>query len=52
MHFVHGDHLIEWLDAQPARLSAVQVNEIAAALQPGQRHRAKPPTDTASSPAL
>ena len=41
MHFVHGDHLIEWLDAQPARLSAVQVNEIAAALQPGQRRRAK-----------
>jgi hypothetical protein len=52
MHFVHGDYLIEWLDAQPARLSAVQVNEIAASLQPGQRHRAKLPTDTASSPAL
>jgi hypothetical protein len=41
MHFVHGEHLIEWLDAQPARLSAVQVSEIAAALQPGQRRRAK-----------
>jgi hypothetical protein len=40
MHFVHGEHLVEWLDAQPARLSAVQVNEISAALRPGQRHRA------------
>jgi hypothetical protein len=52
MHFVHGDHLIEWLDAQPARLSAAQINEIAAALQPGQRRRPKASVNTVSPPTM
>jgi hypothetical protein len=39
MSYVHGAHLLEWLGAQPARLNAKQVAEIAAALEPGQRRR-------------
>ena len=46
MSYVHGDHLVDWLSHQPARLSAAQVAQIAAALQPGQRRR------SADSPAF
>lgn len=37
--FVHGDHLVSWLEELPARLNAKQVSDLAALLQPGQRRR-------------
>jgi hypothetical protein len=36
VNFVHGDHLREWLEKQPARLNAQQIEELAGAL--GPRH--------------
>jgi hypothetical protein len=39
MSFVHGEHLVEWLLAQPARLNANQIEQIVGALQPGRRRK-------------
>lgn len=39
MVFVHGDHLVDWLGRQPARLNAGQIAEVSAALRPGRRRR-------------
>ena len=50
MSYVHGDHLVDWLLAQPARLNANQIDQIAAALRPGQRRRTNSPeTDPAAT---
>ena len=40
MHFVRGDALVEWLNAQPGRLSATQVADIARSLTPARRRKA------------
>lgn len=40
MAYVHGDHVVEWLLSRRARLNANQIDQITAALQPGQRRRA------------
>jgi len=49
MSYVHGDHLVNWLQSQPARLNAKQIEQIASALKPGQRRRSK--RDTQTDPA-
>jgi hypothetical protein len=43
MAYVHGDHVVDWLLSRPARLNANQIDQIAAALQPGQRRRTTEP---------
>jgi hypothetical protein len=50
MSYVHGDELVEWLSAQPARLNAKQVEQIAVALEPGQRRRPRHTTDVPAQP--
>jgi hypothetical protein len=39
MHFVRGDALGDWLDAQPARFNAVQIEEVARSLTPARRRK-------------
>jgi hypothetical protein len=46
MSYVHGDHLVDWLQSQPARLNANQIEQIASALKPGQRRRSKQGSQT------
>jgi hypothetical protein len=50
MSYVHGDYLVEWLRAQPARLNAAQIEQIAAALEPGQRRRPNTSTPPPAQP--
>lgn len=50
MAYLHGDHLVEWLLARPAKLNAVQIDQIAAALQPGQRRRSTQAGTTPATP--
>ena len=50
MSYVPGDHLVEWLSAQPARLNAKQIEQIASVLQPGQRRRSRQPNEAPSQP--
>ena len=41
MSYVHGDQLLDWLLSRPARLNALQIDQIAESLRPGQRRFAK-----------
>ena len=41
MTYVHGDHLVDWLLHRPARLNAVEIDQIADLLQ-AERHRPAP----------
>jgi hypothetical protein len=43
MTYVHGDHLVDWLREQPARLNAQQIGHLAAFLRPGQRRLSAEP---------
>jgi hypothetical protein len=44
MAYAHGDHVVDWLLSRRARLNANQIDQIAAALQPGQRRRTEATT--------
>jgi hypothetical protein len=50
MSYVHGGHLVEWLEAQPARLNSNQIAQIAAALAPGQRRRVPSRSEAPAQP--
>jgi hypothetical protein len=49
MTYVHGDHLVEWLLEQPARLNAKQIDTVSALLRPGQRRRTSEDLATAET---